>query len=131
MIQYSEYGRNKEVRRMCLVETTNHGRLCQMHLKGCRGLGWIRSVCRCVKGWCVLVRQSAGHNCGAVVPQCVFQSSDTEYPLNKGSPNDFSSRDACGQAHAPLPAHELLRKSFLQEVSQMRLNKIAAEHGEF
>lgn len=131
MTQYSDYGRNKEVRRMCLAETANNQRIRKMPSERFRGLGRIRRVFRCIGYWSVLVRQSAGHDGGAVVPPCVFQSSDTKYPLNKGSPNDFSSRDACGQAHAPLPTHERYRKSFLQIVSQMKFNKIAAEHGEF
>lgn len=52
---------------------------------------------RCAR---VLTRVLNGVQCGTVAPHCDFQSTLLSFPLNKGTPNDFSSR-VCAPLHAP------------------------------
>ena len=47
----------------------------------------------------ILDRVLSGAQCGTVAPHCDFHSTMLCFPLNKGTPSDFSSR-VC----APLPA---------------------------
>ena len=91
---------------MCLVEETIVQRDGEMHTERSRRMEPVRSMLGGLRSWCLLVMQSAGQDSGAVVPLCVFQSSDTKYPLNKGSPDDLFSRVASGRAHAPPPAYD-------------------------
>lgn len=51
---------------------------------------------RCAR---VLSRVLDGVQCGTVAPHCDFHSTMLCFPLNKGTPSDFSSR-----VRAPLPA---------------------------
>lgn len=48
-----------------------------------------------------LSRVLSGAQCGTVAPHCDFHSTMLCFPLNKGTPSDFSSR-VC--AHLPAPA---------------------------
>ena len=49
---------------------------------------------RKVGNWFVMITKSAGKNGGTVEPPCDFQTSYRNFPLFKGTPAYFSSRDA-------------------------------------
>lgn len=73
-----------------------HGVLLRTPLRCLHRLAGMFIIRRCAR---VLTRVLDGVQCGTVAPHCDFHSPMLGYPLNKGTPDDFSSR-VC----APLPA---------------------------
>lgn len=74
-----------------------HGVLLRTPLRRLHRFAGMLIIRRCAR---VLTRVLSGAQCGTVAPHCDFHSPMLGLPLNKGTPNDFSSR-VC----APLPAH--------------------------
>lgn len=73
-----------------------HGVLLRAPLRCLHRFAGMLFIRRCAR---VLTRVLDGVQCGTVAPHCDFHSAMLGLPLNKGTPDDFSSR-VC----APLPA---------------------------
>lgn len=73
-----------------------HGVLLRTQMRRLHRFAGMLIIRRCDR---VLDRVLSGALCGTVAPHCVFHSAMHGLPLNKGTPDDFSSR-VC----APLPA---------------------------
>lgn len=73
-----------------------HGVLLRTQMRCLHRFACMLIIRRCAR---VLDRVLDGVQCGTVAPHCDFHSAMLGYPLNKGTPDDFSSR-VC----APLPA---------------------------
>lgn len=74
-----------------------HGVLLRTPLRCLHRFASMLVIRRCAR---VLTRVLSGAQCGTVAPHCDFHSAMLGLPLNKGTPDDFSSR-VC----VPLPAH--------------------------
>lgn len=74
-----------------------HGVLLRTSLRCLHRFAGMLIIRRCAR---VLTRVLSGAQCGTVAPHCDFHSAMLGLPLNKGTPNDFSSR-VC----VPLLAH--------------------------
>ena len=99
MIRFYNNGTKKEVQNMFTTRQQTrfqHGVLLRAPLRRLHRFAGMRIIRRCAR---VLDRVLDGVQCGTVAPHCDFHSTKLFYPLNKGTPNDFSSR-VC----APLPA---------------------------
>lgn len=68
------------------------------------GLEQVAGVCRSGRCRRLLTYDPNGRNGGTVEPPCDFQMSYCDFPLFKGVPARFSSRDARGRA--PPQAHD-------------------------